>query len=345
VTAFELAKQKRENALKGAANCLPLPFPKLAKKIAGFNRGLNVVLSAGSGIGKTTLAKFLLIHFVDWALANKVELHIRFYLLEENIEIFESTIMIHKLNADYKTRINLDDFNSNIKPLSEDSLKKLEQIEKDYMPKFRSIVSAIDTLFRPTEIMLDAKKFIQSHGTLVMEKNNFNGKEYEKEFIYNNPNAFFALFLDNLGELENEQGADLAGTMKIWSNYALKDLCKRYNYTVFNIQHQSADMENLDAFKSNRMKPSLAGLGDNKRIGRAYRLALGLYSPYRQEQAKHGKYIITGENGYEDYFRSLNVFKNNFGVSGIEDGLFFDGQVIHMEETDSPTLKNKPKEN
>lgn len=344
MTGFELAKIKRANAISGIANCLPMPFPKLAKKIAGFNRGLNVCLSASSGVGKTTLSKFLLISFVDWAIKNNIELHIRMYLLEESIETFESTILMHKLFKLKGERISLDDFNSNIKPLGENSLMKLEEIENDYMQKFRKYVTVIDTMSRPTEIFMDAKSSIQEHGKVIKEVNEKSGKEYEKEFIPNNPNAFHVIFLDNLNEFDSEESLDLAGCMKRWSNYALKDLCKRYNYTVFNVHQQSAAQESTDNIKLNKLKPSLNGLGDSKLVGRAYRLCLGLFSPYRNELAKYNQHIIVGENGYEDFYRSLNIFKNNFGVSNIEDNLYFDGMVIDLKETDSFVLRNKPKE-
>jgi len=141
-----MARIKRENAILGIANCLPMPFPKLRAKIAGFNRGLNVCVSASSGVGKTTLSKFLLISFVDWAIEKNIDLHILMYLLEESVETFESTILISKLNTTYGTRISLDDFNSNVVALPAEILKLLEEIEKNYMPKFRSYVKAIDTL-------------------------------------------------------------------------------------------------------------------------------------------------------------------------------------------------------
>lgn len=345
MTGFELAKIKRKNAIQGIANCLPMPFPKLAKKIAGFNRGLNVCLSASSGVGKTTLSKFLLITFVDWAIKNNIELHIRMYLLEESIETFESTILMHKLFKLKNERISLDDFNSNIKPLREDTLDKLEEIEKSYMERFRKYVTVIDTMSRPTEIFMDAKTAIQTHGEVLEEINEKSGKKYEKEFIPNNPNAFHVIFLDNLNELDSEEGLDLAGCMKRWSNYALKDLCKRYNYTIFNVHQQMASQESVDNIKMNRLTPSLNGLGDSKLVGRAYRLCLGLFSPFRQNMAKWNEHIIVGESGYEDFYRSLNVFKNNFGVSGIEDNLYFDGMVLDLKETESRTLRNKPREN
>lgn len=343
MTGIEMARIKRENAILGIANCLPMPFPKLRAKIAGFNRGLNVCVSASSGVGKTTLSKFLLISFVDWAIEKNIDLHILMYLLEESVETFESTILISKLNTTYGTRISLDDFNSNVVALPAEILKLLEEIEKNYMPKFRSYVKAIDTLSRPTEIFMDAKSYIKERGTVEEEKNERTGKTYEKSFTPDNPDSFFVIFLDNLNEFDGEQGADLAGTMKIWSNYALKELCKRYNYTIFNVHQQSADMEGTDNVKLGKLKPSLNGLGDNKRVGRAYRLCLGLFSPYRNELAQHNGYQITGETGYKDYFRSLNIFKNNFGVSNIEVPLYFDGQVLELKEATSFTLKNKPK--
>lgn len=343
---IELARQKRQNAINGIANCLPMPFPKLRKKIAGFNRGLHTGISASSGVGKTTLSKFILIYFVDWAIQHNIELHIRMYLLEESAATFESTVLTHKLHMTKGERISLDEFNSNEKALSEKTLKKLEDIERDYMTQFRQYVTIIDTLDNPNEIYEDAVEAIKPFGILTTETNPKTGKEYEKSFTLHNPKAFHALFLDNLNELASFE-TDLNGCIKKWGSLALKKLCKVFDYSVFSIIQQSAAQESVDNVKLNRLKPSLNGLGDCKLIGRSLRLCIGLFSPYRNDIAKYNNHVIVAndDSGYEDYYRSLNIFKNNFGVSNIEDSLYFDGMVIDLKETDSFVLRNKPKEN
>jgi len=89
MTGLQRIVENKTNAETGGKNCLPMPFKELSQYIAGFRKGLNCCISANSGIGKSTLSKFLLINFVDWAIENDVELHVYYFALEESKEIFE----------------------------------------------------------------------------------------------------------------------------------------------------------------------------------------------------------------------------------------------------------------
>lgn len=335
--AIDKIKENKINAVNGINNALPMPFPNLRQKLAGFQRGLNICISANSGVGKSTLSKFFLIYFIKWSIEKNVDLHIRYYALEESTYIFESTIMLHELYEQFKIRIDLDDLLSNRKALPDDVLEKVESIENNFMVEFRKKCIVVDHIDNPTGIYKDCKEYLKQHGKVEMEG------EYEKTYTPNNPNSFFVVFVDHLSELNEEmdneakQKLDLAGTMKRWSSYALKHLCKRYNAIIFNVQQQSAAEEGIDNIKLNKLKPSLNGLGDNKRIGRAYRLCIGLFDPKRHDIPIWDGIQI--KNGMEDNYRDINIFKNNFGVSNLSIHTYFDGMTINFEEIKNSSIK------
>lgn len=337
MTGLERIIENKTNSENGGKNCLPMPFHELSQYIAGFRKGLNCCISANSGIGKSTLSKFLLINFVDWAIKNDVELHVYYFALEESKEIFECTILLNKLYSTYNVRIDLDELLSNRKTLPDRALELLQELENTYMVEFRKRVEVIDYLSTPTGIFKHCTDSISQFGEVEYTDDT---NKYIKSFTYHNPNAFFVIFNDHLGELDTESGKDLAGCMQTWSNYALKTLCKKLNCIVFNVHQQNAEQEDVEHIKLSKIKPSLNGLGDNKKVGRAYRLCIGLTSPHKYDLTTYEGYPV---NQMKDNFRILNIFKNNFGTSNLSVGMYFDGMTLTMDEiskNDSAKLRS-----
>jgi len=327
-----IIKSNKATRLAGGFNILPMPFPRLSKYVAGFRRGVNVCLSASSGVGKTTLAKFMLISFVDWSIKYDIPLQVKYFALEESKEIFLTTVVIHKLHSLHGIRIDLDDILSNReKPISDDIIQKIEDIERDYISLFLERVEIIDYIDNPTGIYKHCREALEKLGTIEYTEIEKDDKieKIPTGYSYNDPNQYFIIFIDHLGELSGENGGDLAASMQKMSGYMLKHLCKRFHSIGFNVHQQAGDVESVDNFKHNKLKPSLTGLGDNKKIGRAYRLCIGLFDPKRHEIPQYKGWDM-GKIG--DYFRSLTIFKNNFGPSNIEVPIYFDGMTYDLKE-------------
>ena len=86
-----------------------------------------------------------------------------------------------------------------------------------------------------------------------------------------------------------------------------------YNYIPVNIQQQNAETISLDAFKSNKIRPTLAGLADTKNTGKDCSVMLGItnpfafelpYYPYPNDANNPNNYLIRNLKGY---FRLLEV--------------------------------------
>ena len=94
--------------------------------------------------------------------------------------------------------------------------------------------------------------------------------------------------------------------------------------------------ENVEHFKSGKLEPSEAKLGDNKLIGRDYMVTLGLFNP-----AKHGltNYLKYDVGKFGDNFRTLHVLKHRNGIAGIVKAMWFDGVGNRFEELPAPEDK------
>lgn len=94
-------------------------------------------------------------------------------------------------------------------------------------------------------------------------------------------------------------------------------------------------MENqsLEAFKINKIRPTITGLADNKATARDVNVMLGLCNPWSFEINNYGGYNLTELKGNA---RFLEVVINRDGESNGMIGLYFDGAVNYYEELPKP---------
>ena len=78
-----------------------------------------------------------------------------------------------------------------------------------------------------------------------------------------------------------------------------------------------------------KLEPSLDGLADNKKTQRDADMVMGLFAPHRYEIPQHRGYNI---RKMQDYYRSISILKNRYGVSNLRVGTFFDGCVSDFVE-------------
>ena len=92
---------------------------------------------------------------------------------------------------------------------------------------------------------------------------------------------------------------------------------------------------NLDAFKSNKIRPTMAGLSDSKYTAKDCNIMLGITNPFSYEITEYLGYDITKLRGN---VRFLEVVLNRDGESNDMVPLFFDGATNYFSEL--PPLKD-----
>lgn len=125
---------------------------------------------------------------------------------------------------------------------------------------------------------------------------------------------------------------DLRNTIMKFSSYMV-ELRNRYGCTPVVIQQQSSETQGLDAFKLNRLRPSVSGLSDSKYTARDCNIMFGIFNPYAFEKADYLRYNIVklGDNQ-----RFLEVVVNRDGESNGVKALYFDGAVSYFNELPAP---------
>lgn len=213
--------------------------------------------------------------------------------------------------------------------IDEDTLKLLNSIE------YRSILDFYEdhvhyiTDRNPTGCWKVINRYAQEAGTIhrktVVIENKETGVKQEKEvFDYYEPkdkDEYVEIIWDHASLTEQERGMSLKECIDKLSEYFMV-FRNHFNYTPILIQQQNMDTISLEAYKANKIRPTLAGLADSKNPGKDCSVMLGITNPYAFEVPEYLKFDITRLKGYA---RFLEVVLNREGESNGVLPLYFDG--------------------
>jgi hypothetical protein len=234
---------------------------------------------------------------------------------------------------------------------------KLQSVNKGYMVEpevlellnsieYRSILDFYEDHVEfvqernPTGYWKTVNRYAHDNGTVFKKKVIMDNKEtgipIEKEvFDYykpNDPDEYVITIYDHVSLCEQERGMTLKQCIDKLTEYAMV-FRNHYNYIPVLIQQQNMDTISLDAYKSNKIRPTLAGLADSKDPGKATSVMLGITNPYAFELPLYpypndnnnpNNYDIRKFGGY---FRFLEVVLNREGESNGTLALYFDGAI------------------
>lgn len=185
-------------------------------------------------------------------------------------------------------------------PVDEETLDLLDTPEyEDFFNFMEDNLIFEEEISNPTGINIAVEKFAKSRGTFTYKdiqwKDVITGeistRKVIDEYIPNDPDEYCIIITDHLTLLSTEKGMDLRGTIgKFSSDFCVK-LRNRYNYTIVNIQQQSATSQDNESFKLNRLAPHPGNLAENKSTKNDLNSMLGIFSPASFNK-KNGKDII-----------------------------------------------------
>lgn len=93
------------------------------------------------------------------------------------------------------------------------------------------------------------------------------------------------------------------------------------------VAQQNSETISLEAFKANKIRPTLAGIADSKNVGKDCSVMLGITNPFAFELPDYLKYDITKLRGYA---RFLEVVLNREGESNGVLAMYFDGATNYF---------------
>lgn len=347
-------ERRRENVISGGVNCIPLPFERFRQDIPGIEQGQYIIMTASQKVGKTQLSNYLYVFTVlDYAFEHpeSCSVHIIYFALEESIQKVIERYMSHLLYKLDGIRITPADLRSTSKeyPVPQDILEKLQsQRYQERLKFFEECVQFETEDTNPTGILRVCERYAKSVGEYKSHKmpsrgNAFKEVEVFDSYTQNDPNHYKIVIIDHIGLVDREQGFRTKDAVDKVSEYFVKYLRNRYNYTCVAIQQQASESEGLEAIKQKRMLPTASTLGDSKYTARDADLVLGLFDPSKFGLGSWLGYKIQDVegNGLRNYGRFMYVIANRNGEMGGVCPLFFDGSVCDFEELPKPEEANK----
>ena len=353
--------RNKEIRERGGYNSIPFSFSRLNNYVPGIIKGVQYLITANSGVGKTQLAKFMFVNtpykFVQEHPEAGMKLKILYFALEESKKEFMFGLISNRLKEEYNISIPVNKLQSySTDPndvLSDDVINKIHACEH-YFNALSENLEVIDGLSNPTGIYKYVRNYSRQNGThyyynykIDRNKNNpITEDEYHKltnnsDYAYShyqpfNPNEYVIVICDHLSLLQVENGTNtLHETMtRMSAEYARKQITKHFNYIFVGVQQQAAEKEkllftNTGTNIEQKLEPSLDGLGDNKLTQRDALVIFGLFAPDRYGIKHYQGYNI---GRLKDSFRTLIILKNRMGMPNLRLPLYFDGATNRFEE-------------
>lgn len=343
---IERLEFRRQKLLNGGINSIPSPFQRFSEDFLGIEQGKYYLVTSSTKGAKTQFTSFVFVyHTLMYAYNHpeKVRVKIFYYPLEETpediLERFMSYLLYSKTNG--KIRISPTDLKSsrNNKPVDKTVLEVFET------PEYKSIIEFFENnvIFsrssNPTGMYNECKRYAEEHGTVHTKmqkvKDDFGNIKEVQVFDWYEPDdkdEYRIILWDHVSLASSERGMSLKQTADKLSEYAVI-LRDRYTYSPVFIQQQAFAGESLDAFKENKLRPTIANLSDTKYTSRDANVVLGLFSPFKHELGEYLKYDISI---LRDNVRFLEVLVNRGGSPGGIVALYFDGAVNFFRELPLP---------
>ncbi len=338
-------EKRRQNILDGSINSIPSPFTRFSEDFLGVEQGLYYLITSGTKGAKTQFSSFVFIYntlMYSYKHSDQASVKIFYYPLEETPEEVMIRFMCYILySLNNNTRISPKDLKSsnNNYPLSKDILDILQSEEYTKLLKHFQDNIVFSTSTNPTGVWMEMTKYAEENGTVYKKesviKDNFGVPRTIKTFDYyvsNNPKEYRIIYFDHVSLISAEKGISLKQSIDKLSEYMVL-LRNRYNYTPVVIQQQSFAGESLDAFKENKLTPTIANLSDSKYPARDCNLALGIFSPFKYALQEYKGYDI---KRFKDNIRFVEVLVNRGGSPGGICPLYFDGAVNYFSELPLP---------
>lgn len=338
-------KTRRERVLNGEVNCIPSSFTRFREDFVGIEQGKFYLISGQTKSAKTQIATNIFLYnplFYAYENPDKIHLKIFYFPLEESVENITLRFMSHLLAKYSDYRISPLD----LKSTNENKVVPLEALELLESERYQNILNFYNSTVmffedrNPTGIQRQIKSYAEKNGIVHKKKITITNKETglseEREvFDYyepHDPKEYVIIIVDHISLITPESNMDLRESINRLSEYMIM-FRNRYNYIPVIIQQQGTETGNLEAFKNNKIRPTMSGLSDSKYTAKDCSMMLGITNPYSHELDNYLGYDI---RKFKDSIRFLEVVLNREGQSNGIIALYFDGKTCTFRELPPP---------
>lgn len=344
---LDTLENRRQRILEGDINCIPSPFRRLSNSFPGIEQDKYYLISGSTKAAKTQITNYLFVYtpvMYAYRHPEQVRVKIFYFPLEEtpeNITLRFMSYLLYTLSG-MSIRVSPMDLKSTNadKILDEEILNILRSEEYQNVLKFYEENVLFMSDRNPTGIYKTVKSYAEKNGTVhrkaIKITNKETGNTEEKEvFDYYEPGdkkEYVIVITDHVSLLNQEKGMSLRETINKYSEYMMI-IRNNFHYIPVCVQQQSTETSSLDAYKSNKIRPTMAGLSDSKYTAKDCSLMFGITNPFAFEMPEYLGYDISRLRGNA---RFLEIVLNREGESNDIVPLYFDGATNYFVELPSP---------
>lgn len=345
-------RERKKRIEEHGVNCIPSPFECFRNDFPGVEQGKYYLISGAAKASKTQITSLLFLYTpILYAYENPDKVHLKiFYFPLEELDIkitarFCSYLLYTKSKREKRySPMVLNCVNENA--TAPDEVYDL----LEFSPKYRDILNFFKdhVEFRkeknPTGCWKTVTKYAEEHGTIHKKWDERLQKEVFDYYVPDDPLEYVIIIWDHAGLTSTEtidgQKLNLKESIDRLSGFFVyfRDYL---HYTPVMVQQQNMDTISLDAYKSKKIMPTLAGLADTKNTGKDCSLFLGITNPYGFEIDDYRGYNTKLLGGY---CRFLEVVMSREGESNGYLPLYFDGAVnyfLPLPKPDDATKLNQ----
>ena len=334
---------RRKRILEGDINCIPSPFRRLSNSFPGIEQAKYYLISGGPKAAKTQITNYLFVYTpILYAFEHPEQLRVKifYFPLEEtpeNITLRFMSYLLYTLSGK-QIRLSPTDLKSTNadKILDEEILNTLKSDEYQKILKFYEDNVLFIANRNPTGIYKTIKDYADKNGTIHRKKIKITNKETGnteeiEAFDYYEPadkKEYVIVITDHVSLLNQEKGMNLRETINKYSEYMMI-IRNNYHYIPVCVQQQSTETSSLEAFKNNKIRPTMAGLSDSKYTSKDCSVMFGITNPFSFEVPEYLGYDISK---LRSHARFLEIVLNREGESNDIAPLYFDGATNYFAE-------------
>lgn len=350
-----LYKKALENILKnkkikrdGGFIAPPLPFKRLSDYYPVYDKGHAIGLLAGTGIGKSTLLRFMFVYYLyKFYKDTGYNLKIFYFPLEDSKERVYYHFISHWLYAEKGIQISIQELTSKGERELPDFVEDYLAEGFEYFKDFEKVVTVLDGYTDPEQIYKVMENYALKTGTINKYEVDINGKK-EMQSIYESDIHTFVL-IDNMANIDQGEShkTDRDAMTTLAKKYIRERLCNFFKFTCVLLLQNDFQTERMQYGANgkaimSKVEPTLASIGEAKTIARSMHVIFTLFDPSRFEFLRYPQ--VSEENLDKSYdleilgnkFRSFRIIKNNEGETGVRIGLLMNPLTGEFEELPKP---------
>ncbi len=344
MTIFQRLEENKKVFLAGGVTCIPYRLERFKDKIPGLIKGDITCVTAGSGVGKTTISKELMIFgAIEYAIEKKLNFKVIAFLLEESILRFEYSILSYLAYKRFGLRYNVMEFEAFGKAIPDDDMRKIQSLESEHK-LFKSYIIPFDNIYNSFGIYKEVRDIARQRGTFLLGDTELtsgsliNGDKWNR-YVPKDPEEFMTVYIDHISELSKQNDEkDLHEAMKNTVKHQANYVAKFFNYHVGIIQQQDSSKESLDSIKEDEVFASLNGLANNKELQRVYFNVIGITNLNRFK-GRFSRWEGYPMAEFGNYGRVIEILKQRYGSVNERMALYMDGKTGIVKSMPKPEDK------